>query len=69
MGDSRAALRLTRILASYGRFHRDPRNRLTHDFGVPAIIYAVLIPLALHAGTVSGVPLPLDRILIALAAI
>lgn len=69
MGDSRSAQRLTRILASYGRFHRDPRNRLTHYFGVPALIYSVLIPLALHADTVSGVPLPVDRILIALAAI
>jgi uncharacterized membrane protein YGL010W len=37
------ANRLTAILASYGRFHRDPRNRLTHYFGVPAIIYFVLM--------------------------
>ena len=69
MVHSRAALRLTGILASYGRFHRDPRNRLTHYFGVPAIIYAVLIPLALHLDSLAGVPLRLDRIVIALAAI
>lgn len=69
MADSRAALRLTGILASYGRFHRDPRNRLTHYFGVPAIIYAVLIPLALHVNTVAGVALRSDRIVIALAAL
>ena len=69
MADSRAALRLTGILASYGRFHRDPRNRLTHYFGVPAIIYAVLIPLALHVDSVAGVPLRLDRIIIVLAAL
>lgn len=69
MADSRAALRLRGILASYGRFHRDPRNRLTHYFGVPAIIYAVLIPLALHANTLAGVPLRRDRIVIAVAAI
>lgn len=68
MADSRAA-RLTGILASYGRFHRDPRNRLTHCFGVPAIIYAVLIPLALQVDTVFGVPLRLDRIVIAVAAL
>jgi uncharacterized membrane protein YGL010W len=68
MGDSRAARRLTAILASYGRFHRDPRNRLTHYFGVPAIIYAVLIPLALHANTLAAVPLRRDRIVIAVAA-
>lgn len=69
MVDSRAALRLTGILASYGRFHRDPRNRLTHYFGVPVIIYAVLIPLALHADTAPGVALRLDRIVVVLAAL
>ena len=69
MADSRAALRLTGILASYGRFHRDPRNRLTHYFGVPAIIYAVLVPLALPLGNFAGVPLRPDRIVVALAAL
>ena len=69
MVDSRAALRLTGILASYGRFHRDRRNRLTHYFGVPVIIYAVLIPLALHAGTFAGVALRPDRIVVAVAAL
>lgn len=69
MAGSRAALRLTRVLASYGRFHRDPRNRLTHCFGVPAIIYAVLIPLALQVNTVAGVALRLDRLVIVLAAL
>lgn len=69
MATSGATLRLTGILASYGRFHRDPRNRLTHYFGVPAIIYSVLIPAALHVDTVSGALLPLDRIIVALAAV
>jgi uncharacterized membrane protein YGL010W len=69
MADSRAARRLTAILASYGRFHRDARNRLTHYVGVPAIIYSVLIPLALHANTIAGVPVRRDRIVIAVAAL
>src|SRR5579883_1459233 len=69
MAESPAALRLSGILASYGRFHRDPRNRLTHCFGVPVIVYAVLIPLALHSGTLSGVSLRLDRVVVALAAV
>lgn len=63
------AKRITALLASYGRFHRDPRNRRTHYFGVPAIIYAVLIPLALHADIVAGIPLRLDRLLVAMAAL
>lgn len=62
------ANRLTAILASYGRFHRDPRNRLTHYFGVPAILYSVLIPLALAIRTFFGTPLRLDSIVVAVAA-
>jgi uncharacterized membrane protein YGL010W len=69
MADSRATQRLSAMLASYGRFHRDPRNRLTHYFGVPAIIYAILIPLALYSNTLAGVPLRRDRIVIALASL
>lgn len=64
-----AASRLTAILAAYGRYHRDPRNRRTHYFGVPAIIYAVLIALALEVDTVSGVALRLDRVVIGVAAL
>ena len=55
---------LTAILASYGRYHRDPRNRLTHYVGVPAIIYALLIPAALHAYVIFGLTISLDRILV-----
>lgn len=53
------------LLADYGVYHRDPRNRLTHYFGVPAIAYAVLIPAALHTVTVSGLVVGLDRIIVA----
>jgi uncharacterized membrane protein YGL010W len=63
------ANRLTAILTSYGRFHRDPRNRLTHYFGVPAIIYSVLIPLALPVQSLFGRPLGLDRMVVIIAAL
>ena len=69
MAESQAASRLTAILASYGRFHRDPRNRRTHYFGVPAIIFSVLIPLTLPAIIVLGAVLPLERIIVAIAAL
>ena len=69
MAHSRAALRLTGILASYGRFHRDRRNRLTHYLGVPAIIYSILVALALHSNMVSGAALRLDRAVIVLAGL
>jgi uncharacterized membrane protein YGL010W len=61
--------RLPSILASYGRFHRDRRNRLTHYFGVPAILYAVLVAAALYVPTVLGARVPLDRIIVAAAAL
>jgi uncharacterized membrane protein YGL010W len=65
----RRADRLTRILASYGGYHRDPRNRLTHYFGVPVIIYAVLVPMALSFPIVLGTPLRLDRLIVATAVV
>lgn len=65
----RRADRLTQILATYGSYHRDPRNRRSHYLGVPVIIYAVLVPLALCALTVLDTPLRLDRIAVAAAAV
>ncbi|HUN26781.1 MAG TPA: Mpo1-like protein [Steroidobacteraceae bacterium] len=57
------------VLASYGRYHRDPRNRLTHYFGVPAIVYSMLIALALYSLSVAGVRIGLDRFVVAVAAL
>jgi uncharacterized membrane protein YGL010W len=64
----RRSTRITAILASYARFHRDPRNRLTHCFGVPAIVYSVLIPLALSVHSPLGARVGLDRVAVAAAA-
>jgi len=36
-----------RQLATYGGYHRDRRNRATHFIGIPAIVFAILVPLAL----------------------
>ena len=33
-------------MAFYAAYHRNPRNRATHFIGVPAIIFAILIPMA-----------------------
>jgi uncharacterized membrane protein YGL010W len=44
-----------RQMAMYTSFHRDGRNRLTHFFGIPAIILAVLVALAtVPLGSVGG---------------
>jgi uncharacterized membrane protein YGL010W len=46
-----------RQMAMYTSFHRDGRNRLTHFFGIPAIILAVLVALAtIPLDTVDGWP-------------
>ncbi len=37
----------TRQLATYASYHRDERNRATHFIGIPAIVFSVLVPLAL----------------------
>ncbi|HLY57006.1 MAG TPA: Mpo1-like protein [Stellaceae bacterium] len=42
--------RLPELMASYGRYHRDPRNRATHFIGVPMIVFAVLVALAQTRG-------------------
>lgn len=42
-------------MASYGAYHQHPWNRLTHFVGVPAIIFAILIPMGwLRLPLVSG---------------
>ena len=56
---------LAEHLAAYAAYHRDPRNRLTHFFGVPAIILAVLVLLALVRGTIGGIEISLAMVFVA----
>ena len=54
----------SRQLAMYASYHRDTRNRATHVIGIPAIVFSILVPLALvPIGGVSAAPL------VALAAV
>lgn len=44
-----------RQLATYASYHRDERNRATHFIGIPAIVFSILVPLALvHLAGVSA---------------
>ncbi len=43
-----------RQLAIYSSYHRDERNRATHFIGIPAIVFSILVPLAL-ARTAGGI--------------
>lgn len=48
-----------RQMAMYTTYHRDRRNRATHFFGIPAIVVAVLVALAVARVEVGGVPISL----------
>jgi uncharacterized membrane protein YGL010W len=44
-----------RQLATYASYHRDERNRATHFVGIPAIVFSILVPLALvHVAGISA---------------
>ncbi|MGH8150854.1 MAG: DUF962 domain-containing protein [Steroidobacteraceae bacterium] len=58
--------RLVGLLADYGSYHRNPRNRLTHYVGVPAIAYAVLIPASLPLWMIFGLAIGLDQVIVAM---
>jgi uncharacterized membrane protein YGL010W len=34
-------------MSFYLRYHRNPKNRLTHFFGVPLIVFSLFVPMAL----------------------
>ncbi len=50
-----------RQLAVYASYHRDERNRATHFIGIPAIVFSILMPLALVRvdGVSAAVPVAL----------
>jgi uncharacterized membrane protein YGL010W len=43
-------------LTIYAGYHRDERNRVTHMFGIPMILLAIVLPLSLWPMTVFGIP-------------
>ncbi len=53
-----------RQLATYASYHRDERNRATHFIGIPAIVFSILLPLALVR--IDGISLAVPVALLAL---
>ncbi|TQV78374.1 DUF962 domain-containing protein [Denitrobaculum tricleocarpae] len=41
-------------MAMYTSYHRDPRNRATHFVGIPAIVFSLLVVLALYRFPIAG---------------
>lgn len=54
-----AATLFERQMAMYTTYHRDHRNRLTHFFGIPAIIVSLMMALALARVGMGGVDVSL----------
>ena len=52
-------------LAMYSAYHRDARNRATHFIGVPAIAFAILVPLGWGRFAVGGVDISLAMLFVA----
>jgi uncharacterized membrane protein YGL010W len=46
-----------RQLATYESYHRDHRNRATHFVGIPAIVFSLLLVLALWRFRIAGLSL------------
>jgi uncharacterized membrane protein YGL010W len=54
----------SRQLAAYARYHRDNLNCVTHYLGIPMIIVAILVVLALRSVPVAGINISLGTILL-----
>ncbi|MCB1049595.1 MAG: DUF962 domain-containing protein [Acidobacteria bacterium] len=52
------------LLSDYGAYHRDARNKMTHYFGIPMIVFAIQVMLRAVHIPVSG--LALDGALVVL---
>jgi uncharacterized membrane protein YGL010W len=53
-----------RQIKTYASYHRDERNRATHFIGIPAIVFSILVPIALVR--VGGISLAVPVALLAL---
>lgn len=59
-----------RYFGEYGAFHRDPRNELTHAFGIPMIVLAIIMWLAnVPLVRVNGLSIDLAWAIIATVAV
>ena len=58
-----AATLFERQMAMYTTYHRDHRNRLTHFFGIPAIIISLLVALALARFEIGSTTLSLGLVI------
>lgn len=55
-------------MAMYTSYHRDPRNRATHFVGIPAIVFSILVALAVFRISVAGLEIS-SALIVALAVL
>lgn len=68
MANSDNVGRLARSMAFYSAYHRHPHNRLTHYFGVPTIVFAVMLGLSYIQVPLGGTQISVALILMAVLA-
>jgi uncharacterized membrane protein YGL010W len=49
-------------MLAYADYHRDPRNKLTHVFGVPLVVYALFVAMAWFRFSLTDAPISLATV-------
>lgn len=57
---------LAEQMAVYAAYHRDPWNRLTHFFGVPVIVFSLLVPLSWPQVAIGELKISLAMLVVAI---
>lgn len=57
--------RLARTMAFYAAYHRHPHNKLTHAFGVPTIVFSLILAATYAQFDIGGTEISLALILVA----
>ncbi len=52
-------------MSFYEAYHKNPWNKLTHFFGIPLIIFAILIPLSWIGVSLGGIPVTAAMVFVA----
>ena len=60
--------RLARSMAFYSAYHRHPKNRLTHYFGVPTIVFSIMLGLSYFSVTLGDMQVSIALLLMAVLA-
>ncbi len=55
---------VSQVLGEYAAYHRHPLNRMTHYFGIPLIIFSILLILTIPEFSIAGISITPADILI-----